>query len=165
MLLRAIIVTFFLLSVPDKKALGKDLFVVYIEAEWTMPRVALGKSIIVSIVVTGNLDSLLARRSECQQRHATILHHGILNLMFNAVNHHTPSQIHIYTHTKSPIPSAAKTFSPTGAYRKRTRKSINNLSDSIRIIILILISFQQLSFEQALSKLRICWWQILSTDK
>ena len=61
-----------------------------------MPRVALGKSI-VSVVVTGNLDSLLARRSECQQRHATILHHGILNLMFNAVNH-PPSQIHILSH-------------------------------------------------------------------
>ena len=115
-------------------------------------------------------------RSECQQWHATILHHSILNLMFNAVNH-PPSQIHIHTHSRPFIlrsvygreawgnPSATKTFSPTEAYRKRTRKSINNLSDSIRIIILILISFQQLSFEQALSKLRICWWQILSTDK
>ena len=36
-------------------------------------------------------------RSECQLRHATILHHGILNLMFNAVNH-PPSQIHIHSH-------------------------------------------------------------------
>ena len=36
--------------------------------------------------------------SESPQRLATILHHGILNLMFNAVDH-PPSQIHIHSHT------------------------------------------------------------------
>ena len=104
--------------------------------------------------------------SESPQRLATILHHGILNLMFNAVNH-PPSQIHIHSHTVARSFSDPFTVERLGqskchenifSYRSvlENNKSINNLSESIRIIILILISLQQLSFEQALSKMRIC---------